>query len=58
MNNNKRGGSRPGSGQKKKYGELTTTISVRVPVSEKNNIQRMLKLALKKYEKPATTLQT
>jgi hypothetical protein len=53
----KRGGARPGSGQKKKYGEPTTTIAFRVPVSEKSNIQRMMKVALKRFEKPATMLQ-
>jgi hypothetical protein len=57
MKKNNRGGARPGSGQKKKYAEITKTISVRVPVSEKSNIQRMLKTALKKYEKPVTLLQ-
>ena len=56
MKTENRGGARPGSGQKKKYAEVTTTISVRVPVSEKSNIQRMLKLALKNYQKPIAIL--
>ena len=57
MGTQKKGGARAGSGRKKLYDDITTTISVRVPVSQKDNIQRMLKLALKKYEKPATQLQ-
>jgi hypothetical protein len=57
MIKSKRGGVRPNSGAKLKYGEPTTTIAFRVPISEKSNIQRMMKLTLKKYQRPATMLQ-
>jgi hypothetical protein len=57
MTKSKRGGPRLNSGAKLKYGEATTTIAFRVPVSEKSNIQRMMKVALKRFEKPATMLQ-
>lgn len=45
----KRGGPRPNSGAKPKYGEPTTTIAVRVPVSKKGYIKRVIEVELLKF---------
>lgn len=45
-----RGGKREGSGQKLKYGEPTTTISFRVPVSKSDNIQSVVNDLLNSYK--------
>jgi len=44
-----RGGSRLGSGAKPKYGEQTTTIAFRVPVSKVNEIKKMVKRKIAEY---------
>jgi hypothetical protein len=46
-----RGGKRPLSGAKKKYGEETTTVSFRVPVSKANAIKILVNNFLKKIVK-------
>jgi hypothetical protein len=45
----KRGGYRPNSGAKLKYGEETTTIAVRVPKSKAKEIKQVIKTELLKY---------
>jgi hypothetical protein len=37
-----RGGARVGAGRKPKYGEPTTNITIRVPISHKNLIYKMV----------------
>jgi hypothetical protein len=46
----KRGGYRKGAGAKLKYGEETTTVSFRLPMSLIPEIKEIVKLKLKKYE--------
>jgi hypothetical protein len=46
----KRGGKRPFSGAKQKYGEQTKTISFRVPESKTDEIKLIVKTKLKEYE--------
>ncbi len=41
-----RGGTRPGSGQKKKYGEETTTVAFRCPVSKVPELKNIVHLKL------------
>lgn len=43
----KRGGFRPNSGRKQKYGESTKIISFRVPLSQIDNVKLLLKNFLK-----------
>jgi hypothetical protein len=47
-----RGGARPGAGRKPKFKgeEETTTISFRVPVSKKEEIDDKVQKLLKKYQ--------
>jgi hypothetical protein len=42
-----RGGARVGAGRKPKYGEPTTNITIRVPISHKNIIYKMVAEYLK-----------
>jgi hypothetical protein len=37
------GGERPNSGRKRKYGEVTKIVSVRVPLSEVTNVKKLVK---------------
>ena len=37
------GGERPNSGRKRKYGEDTKIVSIRVPLSEVTNVKKMVK---------------
>lgn len=48
---NTHGGKRIGAGAKKKYGEETTTLSFRCPVSHKARLTKLIKNELKKLEK-------
>jgi hypothetical protein len=48
---NTHGGKRKGAGAKKKYGEETTTLSFRCPVSQKENLKKIVKGELEKLEK-------
>lgn len=43
-----RGGSRKGAGAKPKYGEPTTTIAFRVPLSKVDEIKSLVKMHLLK----------
>jgi len=43
MNANKKGGSRKGSGAKSKYGEPTTTIAFRVPISRVQHVKDLMR---------------
>lgn len=43
---NQRGGERPNSGRKRKYGEVTKMVSIRVPLSEVNNVKKLVKTYL------------
>jgi len=45
-----RGGKRENAGNKKKYGEKTTTIAFRVPISIVNDIKKTVKNILKSLE--------
>jgi cation transport regulator ChaC len=53
----KRGGPRDGSGAKLKYGERTTTIAFRIPVSQKSAIKILVKEMMKKLEKPVKKIR-
>ncbi len=44
-----RGGTRIGSGQKKKYGEETTTIAFRCPKSKANELKVLVSLKLAEW---------
>lgn len=46
----KHGGARPNSGPDKKYGEPTTTIAFRVPVSKVQEIKEMVNDKLNEYK--------
>jgi len=46
-----RGGKRPLSGAKKKYGEETTTVSFRVPISKADAVKILVNKFLKKIVK-------
>lgn len=46
----KRGGIRPNSGRKQKYGESTKIISFRVPLSQIDNVKLLLKNFLKELK--------
>jgi hypothetical protein len=43
---NSRGGTRPNSGAKPKYGEPTVMINFRVPISKKEHVQNLVKVYL------------
>ena len=43
MEKTKKGGSRKGSGAKSKYGEPTTTIAFRVPLSKVTYVKSLVK---------------
>ena len=43
---NSRGGIRPNSGAKLKYGEPTVMINFRVPISKKEHVKNMVKVYL------------
>jgi hypothetical protein len=47
----KRGGKRPFSGAPKKYGEPTTTVAFRVPVSKVKDIKSLIQSKLQDYER-------
>ena len=47
----KRGGARPGSGPKLKYGEPTVYVAVKVPQTYEQEIRKKIMRILKKYEK-------
>ena len=40
---NQWGGERPNSGRKRKYGEVTKILSMRVPLSEVANVKKLVK---------------
>ncbi len=40
---NQWGGERPNSGRKRKYGEVTKILSMRVPLSEVSNVKKLVK---------------
>lgn len=42
-----KGGARPNSGRKLKYGEKTTIITIRVPISQVDKVKRKVELYLK-----------
>ena len=46
-----RGGLRPGSGQKKKYGEETTTVAFRCPKSKIEELKAYIKAKLTEWTK-------
>lgn len=46
----KRGGKRPFSGAKQKYGDQTKTIAFRVPESKTDEIKLIVKTKLQEYE--------
>jgi hypothetical protein len=48
-NKETRGGADRGQGRKDKYGEPTTTFSVRVPVSKKSELSAIVTAALKRW---------
>ena len=50
MKKEKRGGKRPLSGAKQKYGEQTKTIAFRVPESKTDEIKVIVKTKLQEYE--------
>ena len=43
MDKSKKGGSRKGSGAKSKYGEPTTTIAFRVPISRVQHVKDLMR---------------
>ena len=47
---NTHGGKRKGAGVKKKYGEETTTLSFRCPVSHKEKLKKLVKTELEKLK--------
>jgi hypothetical protein len=47
---NKHGGARAGAGRKHKYGEATTNLTVRIPVSKKQEVLELIRLYLKENE--------
>lgn len=42
----KRGGSRPNSGRKKKYGEETRVLTIRIPASEYHDVKKAIRLLI------------
>jgi len=51
----KRGGKRKGSGNKPKYGEPTTTIAFRVPISRKEHVKTVMNKLLDEWKLPHLT---
>jgi hypothetical protein len=51
MKKENRGGKREGAGRKLKYGELSETITFRVPVSKKTEFRHYVTKKLKQYER-------
>ena len=47
---NKHGGARVGAGRKHKYGEVTTNLTVRIPVSKKQEVLELIRRYLKENE--------
>ena len=47
-----RGGARIGAGRKPKYGELTTNITFRIPISQKELIHKIVTDYLKSIAQP------
>jgi hypothetical protein len=47
---NKHGGARAGAGRKHKYGETTTNLTVRIPVSKKQEVLELVRRYLKENE--------
>jgi hypothetical protein len=48
----RRGGKRQFAGSIHKYGELTTNITIRVPISKKQEVRELVKNYLKEYINP------
>jgi hypothetical protein len=46
----KRGGARPGAGAKRKYGEATANLTVRIPASKKQEVLELIRHYLKENE--------
>jgi|688.fasta_scaffold56686_6 hypothetical protein len=46
----KRGGARQGAGAKLKYGEKTTNLTVRIPISKKEEVLQLIRDFLKDLE--------
>jgi hypothetical protein len=46
----KRGGARPGAGAKRKYGEATANLTVRIPASKKQEVLELVRQYLKENE--------
>lgn len=46
----KRGGARQGAGRKPKYGEKTTNLTVRIPISKKEEVLQLIRDFLKDLE--------
>jgi hypothetical protein len=46
----KRGGARPGAGAKRKYGEATANLTVRIPASKKQEVLELIRQYLKENE--------
>lgn len=46
----KRGGARPGAGAKRKYGEATANLTVRIPASKKQEVLELVRNYLKENE--------
>jgi hypothetical protein len=46
----KRGGARPGAGAKRKYGEATENLTVRIPASKKQEVLELIRQYLKENE--------
>ena len=46
----KRGGARPGAGAKRKYGEATANLTVRIPASKKQEVLELVRQYLKESE--------
>jgi len=45
-----RGGARLGAGRKPKYGEATTNLTLRIPVSKKHEVLEIVRQYLKENE--------
>jgi hypothetical protein len=51
INNKSRGGSRPNSGAKPKYGEKTDTVSFRVPISKIPEVKIVVKSMIESFKR-------
>ena len=56
-NTKQRGGKRPNSGNKPKYGEPTTTIAFRVPISRKEHVKMIVNTLLDEWKLNQLQLQ-